>query len=46
MVVEQRKMIDMINDIKRHHTFSFEIFGIEIKPFLVFSEKRGSQNRV
>ena len=46
MVVEQPKMINMINDIKRHHTLSFEIIGIEVRPFLVFSEKRGSQNRV
>ena len=41
MVVEQPKMIDMINDIKRHHTLLFDIIGIEIRPFLFFSEKRG-----
>ena len=46
MVVEQPKMINMINDIKRHHSLSFEIIGIEVRPSLVFSEKRGSQNSV
>ena len=46
MVVEQPKMIDMINDIKRHHTLSFEIIGIEVRLIFVFSEKRGSQNSV
>ena len=46
MVVEQTKMINMINDIRRHHALSFEIIGIEERPFLVFSEKRDSQNRV
>ena len=46
MVVEPPKMIDMINNIKIHHSLSFEIIGIEVRPSLVFSEKRGSQNSV
>ena len=46
MVVEKRKIIDIINNIKRHHSLSFEIICIEVRPSLVFSEKRGSQNSV
>ena len=45
MIVENPKMIDIINNLKKHQSHSFEIIGNDIRPFLVFSETRGSQNR-
>ena len=45
MVVEHPKLITMVNNVKKHHSLSYEIIGIDMRPFLVFSETRGSQNR-
>ena len=44
MIVEHPKMIDKNNNLKKHQSHSFEIIGNDIRPFLVFSETRGSQN--
>ena len=45
MIVKHPKMIDIINNLKKHQSHSFEIIGNDVRPFLVFSETRGSQNR-